>query len=79
MYRDLKYAAIVLAVLCISYLLVSPHNRISFPPTRFLGRLFFPKLDLYRRQQHLAVVAGVIVATIVFAEVIVFMINKLNR
>lgn len=79
MYRDIKYAAIVVGLLCVSYLLISPHNRISFAPTRFIGKLLFPRLDLYRQQQRTAIVAGVIVATIFIAEVITFMINKLNR
>lgn len=79
MYRDIKYISIVLGLLCVSYLLISPHNRIGFAPTRLLGKLLFPRLDLYRQQQRTAVVAGVIVAIIVFVQVIIFMINKLNR
>jgi hypothetical protein len=79
LYRDLKYTAMALGFLCICYLLISPHNRIAFPPTRFIGRLLFPKLDLFRQQQRTAIVAGVILATIAFSEVIIFMINKLNK
>jgi len=79
MYRDLKYTAMVLGFLCLCYLLISPHNRISFTPTRFIGKLLFPRLDLFRQQQRTAVVAGVILAIIVFSEVIIYAINKLNR
>ena len=79
MLRDIKFAAAVLGFLCICYLLTSPHNRISFAPTRLIGKLLFPRLDLFRQQQRTAVVAGVILAIMFIAEAITFMINKLNR
>jgi cbb3-type cytochrome oxidase subunit 3 len=79
MYPALNYTAMVLGFLCICYLLISPHNRIAFAPARFIGSLLFPRLDPYRQQQQMAIVAGVVVAIIVFAEVIIFAINKLNK
>ena len=78
MYRDIHCTVAALCILCLSYLLVSPHNRISFAPTRIVGRLLFPRLDPFRQQQRTAIVAGVILATAIFAEVIIFTINKLN-
>ena len=79
MFRDVKLAAALVSFLCISYLLISPHNRIEFFLTRRLGRMLFPRLDPFRQQQRTAILAGVLLATILAAAVIVFILNHFNR
>jgi hypothetical protein len=79
MYCVLNYTAMALGLLCVCYLITNPYDRIALRPTRFIGRLLFPRLDVFRQQQRTAIVAGVILATIVFSEAIIFGINMLNR
>ena len=79
MFREVQFAAALVCLLCIGYLLISPHNRIEFFLTRFLGQMLFPRMDPYRQQQRTAILAGVLLATILAAAIIVFILSRINR
>ena len=60
-------------------LVLSPMDRATFFLTNSVGQWLFPKLDHYRRQQKFKFIAGIILASIIAAEVIYFLLKMMNR
>ena len=79
MFRAINAAALILCVGCVIYLLTHPMDRARFFLTRRIGKALFPKLDPYRQQQRIGSIVGLLLATILIAEIIAFVIKYLNR
>ncbi len=69
----------VVAIACVSYLLLSPMERDSFFLTNYLGRIIFPKLARDQRQRRLSFIAGTVLSTILVAAFVVFLIKYMSR
>jgi len=78
----LKIVYLVTAVVglpCIIYLLLTPMEKDEFFLTRWLADRLFPKLDRRQRQQRLQFIAGFLLAVLLTAAAIAFLINKFGR
>ena len=54
-------------------------DRTRYFLTRYFGKMFFPRLDPYRQQQRTDLFAGMLLAVILSAEIITFVIKHFNR
>lgn len=71
--------AALLAVACMSYLLLSSRQKETFFLTRYLGRKWFPKLGRDQRQERLTLITGTILSTILLGAFILFLFNGMAR
>lgn len=69
----------ILGLACAGYLIMTPMERNEFFLTRYLGKAIFPRLDRDQQQQRLVFCAGTILAVIVCAATIYFVIKYLSR
>jgi len=79
MFFAIKAAPAIIAVACVIYLLLSPHERDAFFPSHFVGKLLFPKLGRDERLQRLAHIAGTILFIILVAAILVVVIKFNSR
>lgn len=79
MSHKLMALAAVIAIACLSFLLLSPMERESFFLTRYLGKAMFPKLARDQRQRRMSFIAGTLLCSLVVAGVVVFLIKHLSR
>lgn len=72
----LKVAAAIIAIVCLIYLLLSPMEKHTYFPSRFVGKLLFPKLGRFERLKRLTYLAGIILFTI-FVTATISLVFKL--
>ena len=77
-HKLIALAALICAA-CAFYLLCNPMELENFFLTRWFSKLFFPRLDTLRRHQRMTVICGIILATIITASIVIFVISRLNR
>jgi hypothetical protein len=64
---------------CMVMLILSPMDRLTVLISNSIGRRLFPHLDIYRRQQKLKLIAGMILACIVAAGLIYLLLKAMNH
>ena len=75
MLRLLYIVTVLVCVPCIYYLLMSPMEKEEFFLTRWLAERLLPQLDRPQRQQRLQYLAGFLMAVLITASVIAFVIS----
>ena len=77
-HKIMAIAALV-AIACVSYLLLNPMERDSFFLTHYLGKTMFPKLARDQQQKRLSFIAGTILAIIVLAAFLMYLFKHLGK
>ncbi len=77
--RHIQIIAVLICIGCLGYLVISPMDRTRYFLTRYFGKVLFPRLDPYRQQQRTAFFAGMVLAVILSAEIITFVIKHFNH
>ena len=67
MFQAFQAVMTIIVVACVVYLISDPVERVTFFPTRKLGKLLFPKLGHYDRQKRLASLVGIILFLLIIA------------
>jgi len=71
--------AVLVCIVCISYLLQTSVEKEEFFLTRNLARWLFPKLNPHDRHRRLDFIAGILMATFAIAALVAFFINHFGR
>jgi phosphotransferase system glucose/maltose/N-acetylglucosamine-specific IIC component len=79
MLPKLMALAAVVAIACMSYLLLTPMERDTFFLTSYLGKVMFPKLARDQRQRRLTFIAGTLLCSLVVAGFMVFLIKYMSK
>ena len=79
MFRCLEAAMALIAIACMTYLLLGQREKDAFFPARKLGGWLFPKLGYDQRQNRLSVIAGVILFVIAVAAITFLVIKSTSR